>query len=587
MKFFLEKFILLIILLIISINASFIFGVLKLKSFYQKENTPIYTPRHSYSVASGVVPHHLLAKEIIQKFFKYISLKEKPKTIILLGPDHFNSAILCKKTSFITLNLDVENFKNLKIDNTLLKKLIEKNDFCFSNFSIEREHAITNLLPYIKNHFPDTKILPILVPFDISKEKMNSLIEIINSKASPHTIVVASVDFSHYLPKNIAQFHDKKSIRVLLNFEKKDFENIEVDCWQCLYGARFFAKLQNKEKPKIIAYKNSADFLKNSNIDKTTSYFSVVFEKGEKKNLKEKKVKTLLFVGDIMLDRKVEYLMKKNSIFYPFKKINHFLRGVDLVVGNLEGPIVKNPPDFGFRLSKFAFSQKATKALSFSNFNLLSLANNHTFDMANFGLEETKNFLNHSNIDFVGHPIRCDKDFLFKKDNIVIVAFNKTFSFNCSNEKIVKIVKKTKKLNPEKFLIVILHWGNEYQQKSSIFQQKLAHQIIEAGADLIIGSHPHVVQEIEKYQGKLIFYSLGNFIFDQYFSEKTQQGLAVGLEIYPEKAIFQLFPIQSNLSQPFLMEKEKSRKFLEKLAQKSFPPQLFGEIKNGKIKIER
>jgi poly-gamma-glutamate synthesis protein (capsule biosynthesis protein) len=166
------------------------------------------------------------------------------------------------------------------------------------------------------------------------------------------------------------------------------------------------------------------------------------------------------------------------------------------------------------------------------------------------------------------------------------LAFNKTFPFNCSDEEIAKIVKKVRESNPGKFLIVLLHWGQEYQLKSSISQQSLSHKLIDEGADLIVGSHPHVVQEIEEYKGKLIFYSLGNFIFDQYFSKETQEGLAVGLEIYPEKVIYRLFPIQSCLSQPFLMEKEKAKEFLENLAKRS-SLQLFDKIKTGIIEIER
>lgn len=286
-----------------------------------------------------------------------------------------------------------------------------------------------------------------------------------------------------------------------------------------------------------------------------------------------------------MLNRGVEYLMKKNSVFYPFEKVSQFLRGVDLIVGNLEGPVVKNPPNFSDQSLKFAFSPDVIRGLSFANFNLLSLANNHTLNMGEAGLSETKEFLAKANINFVGHPIKCNKDFLFEKDNMVFLAFNKTFSFNCSDEEIIEIVKRVKSFNPDKFLVVIFHWGEEYQPKSSISQQKLAHQIIDAGADLIIGSHSHVIQEIEKYKSKLIFYSLGNFIFDQYFSKETQQGLAVGLEVYPEKVIYRLFPIQSHLSQSFLMEQEEAVRFLEKLAQKSFP-QLFDEIKSGRIEVE-
>jgi len=131
-----------------------------------------------------------------------------------------------------------------------------------------------------------------------------------------------------------------------------------------------------------------------------------------------------------------------------------------------------------------------------------------------------------------------------------------------------------------------VHWGEEYKLINSLAQQGLAHKIIESGADLIIGHHPHVVQNIEKYQGKLIFYSLGNFIFDQYFSPDTQQGLAVGLEIYPDRLVCRLFPLQINLSQPVLMERNKANEFLIQLAKRS-DDKLVDEIKGGIIKIER
>jgi len=546
----------------------------------------LYIPKNQISISAGVTPHHLIVKDLIENFFGYISSKEKPETIVLLAPDHFQAGDILGN-NFITISPNTQKFYGMKTDRFLIKGLSSKINLIFNTPSIRLDHGITDLMPFIKKHFPNAKIAPFIIPFNISLEETNQFAISLNSLASSKTIVIASVDFSHYLPDSAAKFHDVASIRTLINFQKTNFKKLDVDSWQALYIARAFAYLRNKEFPKVIAYSNSANFFRNKSIDETTSYFSLVFEENNferNKTAEEFNGKTILFVGDIMLDREVEHLMQKNSVFYPFEKVSQFLRGIDIVVGNLEGPIVKNPPDFGSPSLKFAFSPEVTKALSFSNFNLVSLANNHTFDMGETGFRETKEFLKQSHINFVGHPIRCDKDFLFKKENIIILAFNKTLSFNCSNEKIAEIVKKIKKSNPKKFLIVIFHWGEEYQPKSSIFQQKLAHQVIEAGADLIIGSHPHVVQEIEEYQGKLIFYSLGNFVFDQYFSKETQESLAVGVEIYPEKIVYRLFPIQSKLSQPFLMESEKAHNFLEKLAQKS-TSRLVEEIKKGVIEI--
>ncbi|GAJ05747.1 unnamed protein product, partial [marine sediment metagenome] len=238
-----------------------------------------------------------------------------------------------------------------------------------------------------------------------------------------------------------------------------------------------------------------------------------------------KEVKTILLVGDIMLDRGVEDLIKQNSIYYPFQKISHFLRGIDIVFGNLEGPIINNPPEFPANSLKFAFNPETIKGASWCNFNLFSLANNHTLDMGKEGLEETKEWLKKYGINFIGDPLSGSSDNLdssFLRDNIIFFAFNHIFPFIAKEEETIETIKIVKSLNPDKFLIISLHWGEEYKLINSSAQQRVAHKIIEAGADLIIGHHPHVVQNIEKYQGKLIFYSLGNFIFDQYFSPDTQ-----------------------------------------------------------------
>ena len=544
------------------------------------------------NIVSGVVPHHLLAEEIVEDFFQCISSEEKIETLILLSPDHFHSGTLNDDNAFITLDWksgsEKEEFDNIKIDSLLGKKLTGENKITLNSSAIIYDHGITNLILYIKKYFPESKFLPILIPIDITKEQIEHLVKTINTETPAQTIIIASVDFSHYLPSQAADFHDAKSIRVLLNFEEENFKNIEVGCWQALYAARLFAKLRQKEVPRIIAHKNSVDFL-NLELEETTSYFSVVF--GEKKieETFNQKVKTVLLVGDIMLDRGVENLIKQNSIYYPFQKISHFLRGIDTVFGNLEGPVVNNPPEFPVNSLKFAFNPEVIKGVSWSNFNLFSLANNHTPDMGKEGLEETKEWLKKYGINFVGDPLSGSSDNLnssFLRDDITFLAFNQIFPFMEKEEEMIKAIKTVKYLNPDNFLMVSLHWGEEYKLINSPAQQSLAHRIIKAGADLIIGHHPHVVQNIEKYQGKLIYYSLGNFIFDQYFSPDTQEGLAVGLEIHPDRLVCRLFPLQINLSQPVLMKQNKAREFLIQLANRS-DNKLVDEIKGGIIKIER
>jgi len=108
--------------------------------------------------------------------------------------------------------------------------------------------------------------------------------------------------------------------------------------------------------------------------------------------------------------------------------------------------------------------------------------------------------------------------------------------------KVQSIINSLK--NETDWITVNIHWGEEYDQNADKIQQAIAHQLIDAGADAIVGHHPHVVQEVETYKGKPIFYSLGNFVFDQYFLDEAQEGLAVSLDILGDKINYSLYPLR-------------------------------------------
>lgn len=112
-----------------------------------------------------------------------------------------------------------------------------------------------------------------------------------------------------------------------------------------------------------------------------------------------------------------------------------------------------------------------------------------------------------------------------------------------------------------------MHAGNEYTEKPNDSQVNFAHAAIEAGADLIIGHHPHVVQPMEKYEGKYIFYSLGNFVFDQMWSQETKQGLTIKV-YFTKKEISKIsfLPVVTdNLAQPRMVNNNEAEKILKRL----------------------
>ncbi len=357
-----------------------------------------------------------------------------------------------------------------------------------------------------------------------------------------------------------------------------------------------------------------------------------------------KKTASILHFGDVMLDRNVKKRIEENGPDYLLEKLagvllfpredpasdtvfisesassTPLLFAADVIGANLEGPFADKRRPTSKSIA-FRFDPGLLPMLKKYGFGFFSLANNHTMDMGSAGFAETKKNLAAAGFNYYGsqHQIN-DESVLLKRVgdfDIAFVGINDT-NAPVNIEKVKTLIKKTKMATPPRplpvsstgqalergghivsppyqggdkegvaaviavdFLIVNIHWGEEYKEISNARQRKLARAMIDAGADVIIGHHPHVVQEMEIYQDRPIFYSLGNFIFDQYFSEPTQQGLAVGLvfnEPPPfkegagggQKSIFiSIFPLQGVQSQVSQMDYDKSVPYFDKWIAKS------------------
>jgi poly-gamma-glutamate synthesis protein (capsule biosynthesis protein) len=266
----------------------------------------------------------------------------------------------------------------------------------------------------------------------------------------------------------------------------------------------------------------------------------------------EKTLPTIIVVtGDVMLGRAVEGISSYRGFDYPFLFTKDIFSGADVVFSNLEGPAPlghERTPDYSFR---FSFHPNSIKALHDAGVNVVTLANNHTVDFGEEGYANTVAELKKNGIAFVGHPTRMNENLTFEKSirgrEVRFVGLNDTYA-PVDIDKTAELIRGLKKDGA--FVIVAMHWGEEYRTISNERQQSLGHALIDAGADVVVGHHPHVVEEVEMYQGKPIFYSLGNFIFDQYFSEETQQGLAIKIAIGDKNVSYELIPVDSHKSQP-------------------------------------
>lgn len=278
-----------------------------------------------------------------------------------------------------------------------------------------------------------------------------------------------------------------------------------------------------------------------------------------------------LFFGDLMLDRQVGNKLKNHSLAYLFGPLASsspdFFAGHDLISANLEGAVTNQGQHYQpLQAYDFAFKPETVEELKKYGFNFFNLANNHITDQGARGLSETRANLSRLGFNYSGGAdAAADQSALkvikLKNQTIAFLGFSMVYhDFNLTKAKELVSQAKTK----ADLVIINIHWGKEYQHKFSQHQQVIGQALIEAGADIIIGHHPHVVQGLEIYQGKPIFYSLGNFIFDQYFSADTQQGLAISLDLSTDKLKILLSPLQAKSSVPQLITGVDKISFLNK-----------------------
>jgi poly-gamma-glutamate synthesis protein (capsule biosynthesis protein) len=325
------------------------------------------------------------------------------------------------------------------------------------------------------------------------------------------------------------------------------------------------------------------------NKNDTPAFFKIGDNRTKNKNIK------MLFFGDIMLDRHVGEKIKQNGIDWLFEKLanegDELFQGINLVSTNLEGAITDNGTHYSPEMSyDFSFPPEIVSQLKKYSFNFFNLANNHFSDQGERGIIETRKNLDELNFEYSGCPDGQIGDCSTKITEIYgkkigLAGFSSIYSL-IDSKKAGEIIKK---LAEETDLVIInFHWGIEYDHKFNQTQQKLAYALIDAGGDIIIGHHPHVVQGIEIYKNKPIFYSLGNFIFDQYFSTDTQEELAIGINVMDKQTEFNLFPLKSKLSQPELMKRQEKEKFLNSLISWSNLEDNYKEqIKQGKLIIKK
>ena len=248
---------------------------------------------------------------------------------------------------------------------------------------------------------------------------------------------------------------------------------------------------------------------------------------------------SLLFGGDMLFDRTVRTAIQYKGGDFIFSCIDSLLQAQDAVVANLEGPITSNAslsasstPGDPFNMT-FTFPISTGGLLYRHNIRIVNLGNNHIENFGIGGVRSTMAVLASSSVDYFGDPIsRSVASVNIKGVPLVFINYNE-FAGNSARNASTTISQIRSARVAGYIPVVYTHWGIEYAVTSPQYIRDLAHRFIDAGTEIVIGSHPHVVEDHEIYNGKYIYYSLGNLIFDQYWYDAVRHGLMLQIVFTP------------------------------------------------------
>lgn len=235
---------------------------------------------------------------------------------------------------------------------------------------------------------------------------------------------------------------------------------------------------------------------------------------------------SLLVTGDVLLARSINSrAVARNDFTYPFENVREMTSNADVTLVNMETPLIQKCP-MDNPNTVFCGDTRAAAGLVYAGVDVVGLANNHSYDFGKSGFDETVKILEENKL-VPSYPGRIAY-VPVKGKTLAVISYNDIWSRNPEFSRIdeTKLKEDIKEAKEKADVVVVfLHWGNEYTVTPTERQIRIGHMAVDTGADLVAGNHPHWVQPVEIYKDKLIVYSHGNFVFDQYWSVPTTWGV--------------------------------------------------------------
>ncbi len=511
-------------------------------------------------VIGGIVPNSPDRQSDIIDYFEKIKQIEKPETFVILAQTDVSS----ESTPLVVQN------GRLDYDNKFIDTITEAKYVSVNNDLFDDHDEICSLVDRIKYSFPDARIVSVFFTKEagsIDAYRFSRLLKGAVADSSRKVFVLGLTEFSNVKDPYLKELQDVTTERAFYNFDISALKKLKISSPLAIKSALYYFHFSQAKRP----------------------YMNDLYTFYTKEDAPEKMERvTILGFGDVMLGRAVRSLMDKHGLNYPFEKIAADIGGTDYVFANFEGPIKEFPVVTSKSIS-FRFKPDVVRVIKDAGITIVSIANNHALDQGWGGRDDTKKFLDAGGVSYFGHPKNTHEENVHISEisgsKVAFLGYDDTI-FKIDADSAASYIRQLKAEND--YVIISIHWGIEYKHTPTSRKVELAHTFVDAGADLIIGHHPHVVQTMEIYKDVPVFYSLGNFVFDQYFSQDTQEGLAIGAVLEKERTVIYLYPYAIPNSRPILMNVQEKAAFFDKfVAWGNYNEALTNAIKSGKIIIEK
>ena len=488
------------------------------------------------TITGLTLPHHLLAADLMAQGFR-LAAGQKPARLIILCPDHFRRS----KTAFAVPDRDFATFLGpVPLDRDGARRLLELPQVSVSAL-FSHEHGVRALLPFAARLFPDTPVLPVALRGKSAAQEQEALFQALTPLVQD-ALVIQSTDFSHEQPPEIAARFDAETLAVLTVGNADQAIRLDpvrhVDSPAAL-ALQMRLQAGQGSIPQVLVNRNSAEYAPKNEAPPrdTTSYVLALWTPAAKPFVPET-ASALVLAGDLFSGGRLAPMLRNPALRRLFvERVRRATNGAALVV-NLEGFLAPEcPSERSIRLCMAA--EPTAALLKELGVVAVSLANNHSLDGGPAGLDFTRKQLAQAGILALGQDEMGE--LAVQGLPCRLVAFTDVDNhpaprrFLLNEARIAATLARARRdfSGP---VLVLLHFGVEFAPIPGHREREIAALCLKHGANLVAGSHPHRAGRLSdgtgKGAGRLVAWSLGNFLFDD--AGLRANGALLHLTLFPQ-----------------------------------------------------